>query len=252
MANRLEGRVALVTGGSRGIGRGIALTLARQGADIAVNYARADEAAAEVVAQIEKLGRKSIAIKADVSDSEQAHSMAAQALDALGRLDILVANAGTSSQRHTIADSPPEEWAQVFGVNFYGCLYPSQAVLPTMRDEGSGCIIHISSAVVKRLPTIGAPYAVSKAALEALTVIMSKEEARRGIRVNCVRPGVVGTDMVAGYVQEPKIKAMIDSLALGRIGTPEDIAGMVAYLCGDDAGWITGQIISVDGGGPLN
>ncbi len=243
-------RVALVTGGSRGIGRGIALTLAARGASVVVTYQNSRDAASALVQEISAMGRRSLAMQSDVADLDSNREILSRLQGEFGRLDILVNNAGLFPPTQQIADVPPDCWQRVMQVNFFGCLYASQAAIPIMRSQGCGCIINISSATAKRLPVNHAAYVTSKAALEALVVIMAKEEGAHGIRVNAVRPGITDTDMVSDFIKTPQAQTMIGSLTLGRIGQPKDIAAMVAFLASDEASWVTGQILGVDGGGP--
>ena len=191
----LERRVALVTGGSRGIGRAIALALAADGADVAVNYRRDEEAARATVADIEKLGRKAKAYSASVDDFEQDQAMVEGVLKDFGSVGILVNNAGIASRGNSVHDTDPEEMRRVVATHAFGAHYMSKLVLPSMRQQARGDIVMITSGATKGLGANGAPYNMAKTAMEALAITLSKEERPNGIHVNIVAPGLVETDM---------------------------------------------------------
>ena len=250
-----ERRVALVTGGSRGIGRAIAVALARDGYRVALNYrTRADEAA-QVVNAIAAAGGEARAFAADLAVAGDCRSLIAQTLGALQRIDVLVNNAGIALHGVRLADIPAGDWERVLRVNVDAPFHLVQAVLPHMRARGSGHIVNLSSNVTNRVPAGGGVYAVSKAALEAFTRILAKEEGANGIRVNAVGPGPIRTDMLAEAMQRmgpERAEAFIRSVPMGRMGEPEEIAAMVAFLVSDAASYVTGQVIFVNGGGPGN
>ena len=248
----LNGRVALVTGGGRGIGKAISLALAADGATIAVNYRRDEDAAKETVAEIEKLGSKAKAYSASVEDWDQDVAMVEQVLKDFGHIDILINNAGIASRGLGVADTDPAEMERVVRTHAFGPHYLSKLVLPSMRQQARGDIIMISSVAARGLGPNGAPYNMGKAAMEALAMGLFKEERRYGIRVNVVRPGLTETEMGSRLARATQgIQSMRDIDArspFGRVAKPEDIAKVVAFLVSDDAFYVTGQTIEVDGG----
>lgn len=249
----LEGRVALVTGGGRGIGRAISIALASDGASIAVNYRRDEEAARATVADIEKLGAKAKAYCASVEDWDQDRAMVEQVVADFGAIDILVNNAGIASRGQSVADTDPAEMERVVRTHAFGSHYLSKLVLPSMRTRPRGDIIMISSVAARGLGPNGAPYNMGKAAMEALAMTLAKEERRNNVRVNIVAPGLTETEMgtrLARATQGIKDMREIDAVSpFGRVCQPEDIANAVTFLVSDKGFYITGQRIEVDGGG---
>lgn len=242
----LKEQVALVTGGSRGIGRAIALALAEAGADVAVNYSGNEEKALEVVAEIEKLGRRGIAIRANVASGEQVEQMVSQVLDTFGKLDILVNNAGITRD-NLIMRLKEEDWDQVIDTNLKGVFHCIKAVTRPMMKQRSGRIINISS-VVGVIGNAGqANYVAAKAGVIGLTKTTAKELASRGITVNAIAPGFIETDMT-DVLSESIREELMKAIPLARLGKPEDIARAVRFLSSSDAEYITGQVIHVDGG----
>ncbi|HOT93115.1 MAG TPA: 3-oxoacyl-[acyl-carrier-protein] reductase [Anaerolineae bacterium] len=242
----LEGKIALVTGGSRGIGRAIALELARRGADVAVNYAHHAEAARQVVAEIEALGRRAVALPADVGDSDQAVALVNAVLDAFGRLDILVNNAGIVRD-NLLLRMQESDWDEVLRINLKGAFNTSKAAVRQMVRQHFGRIINISS-VSGLMGQVGqANYAASKAGLIGLTKSMARELAARNITVNVVAPGFIPTDINAA-MDEALRERLRTLIPLGRFGTAEDVAGAVAFLASEEAAYITGVVLPVDGG----
>ena len=239
-------QIALVTGASRGIGRGIALQLAREGWDVCVNYIQHREAAGEVVSQIRALGQNAISVQADVADSQAVFSMVKTAEAELGPISLLVNNAGVAGQAlfQNITD---EMWDRYMGVNLGGARNTIRAVLPHMLHEKSGCIVNISSMWGLRGASCEVAYACTKAALIALTRSLALELAPSHIRVNCVAPGVINTDMVQVLGQDI-LKELAEQTPLGRLGTPADIAHAVAFFASEKASFITGQVLTADGG----
>lgn len=244
---RLDGRFALVTGASRGIGRGIALELAREGADVAVNYRRDEEAARATVADIEQLGRRAIAVRADVAEWPAVEAMVARALEAFGRLDVVVANSGVASRAQSVWDLDVEHWHKVIGVDLHGAFYTCKATAGRLVAQGGGSIILVSSVGADICAPFGASYYVAKAGVNALTKSLAKECAPAGVRVNCIAPGLIETDMGSRMLQHYG-DALLSSIPLGRPGQPRDIGRAAAYLASDDANFITGKILRIDGG----
>lgn len=242
----LNGKISLVTGGSRGIGRAIALALAEQGADVAVNYASNSAAAAEVVKQIGAMGRKAKAYACDVGKTEQIHTMIEQITKDLGPIQVLVNNAGITRDR-SFAKMTADQWKEVIDTNLTGQAMVTHAVLPAMSNTNWGRIIFISS-VVGQMGNFGqSNYAAAKAGLVALAKSLARELARKNITVNCVAPGYIETDMTAAVPPEA-IEAVKKSTPLGRLGKPEEIAHAVAFLASPKAAYITGETLSVNGG----
>src|SRR5215470_6427716 len=191
---RLDGKTALVTGGGRGIGRGIALEFAREGADVAVNFRRDQAAAAATVRDIEALGRRAVAVQADVSDWSQVERMVARAVEFLGGLDVAVANSGVASRFQTVAELDPKEWRRVTATDLDGAFFTAKAAVPHVVKQ-KGVILFVSSVGADMAAAGGAPYHASKAAVNTLTRVLAKELASDGVRVNCIAPGLVRSDM---------------------------------------------------------
>ena len=245
MPGALEGQIAVVTGGGRGIGKACAVELARHGASLVVNY-RSDADAAEATRdEIQALGAKAVLVKADVSDAEQAEAVIATAVEELGQVDILVNNAGINRDR-TIARLSVEEWDEVIQTDLSAMFYCTRAAVAGMRERNYGRIINMSS-IVGQMGNVGqANYAAAKAGMIAFTKTAAKELARNNITVNAICPGFVATDMVTALSEEiqDNIKSQIP---LGRFGAPEEIAAVVRFLC-TEGGWFTGAQLSPNGG----
>lgn len=239
-------KIALVTGASRGIGRGIALQLAREGWDVCVNYIQQREAAEVVAAQIRSIGQNAMAYQADVADGEAVNAMVRAVEAQLGPVTLAVNNAGISGQG-LFQDTSDEVWDRHMAVNLGGARNVIRAVLPHMLSEKSGCIVNISSIWGLRGASCEVAYACSKAAVIGLTRSLSLELAPSGIRVNCVAPGCIDTDMVQVLGDETR-SMLIEETPLGRLGTPEDIAHAVAFFASDKASFLTGQVLTADGG----
>ena len=243
---RLDGKIALVTGGGRGIGRGIVLELAREGADVAINFRRGRDAAEATAREVEAFGRRALVVQADVGDREAVDRMTAETLAAFGRLDIAVANSGVASRVAPVHEMDPAEWRRVTSTDLDGVFYTARAVLPSLL-ETRGVLLIISSVGGEVVAPGGAPYYVSKAGANTLMRVIAKEVAGAGVRVNCIAPGLVRSDM-----GERLIKFVGDGITqtipLGRVGEPADIGRAAVYLASDDASWVTGVVLRVDGG----
>ncbi|WP_134684406.1 3-oxoacyl-[acyl-carrier-protein] reductase [Brevibacillus migulae] len=242
----LNGKVALVTGASRGIGRAIALQLAEAGADVIVNYAGSEGAAADTVAKIKELGRNAIMVKANVANSDEVESMFKAGLDQFGHIDILVNNAGITRD-NLIMRMKEEEWDDVISTNLKGVFNCIKAATRPMMKQRFGRIINITS-VVGVLGNPGqANYVAAKAGVIGLTKTTARELASRNITVNAVAPGFIDTEMTAVLPDEVKT-GMLGQIPLGRLGQPEEIAKVVTFLASDAAAYMTGQTLHVDGG----
>ncbi|ALS27513.1 3-ketoacyl-ACP reductase [Paenibacillus sp. 32O-W] len=242
----LEGKVALVTGASRGIGRAIALALAEGGADVAVNYAGSEAAAAETAKAVEAAGRRALLVKADVGKPAEFDEMVKKVVDTFGKIDILVNNAGITRD-NLIMRMKEEEFDQVIETNLKGVFNGIKAVTRQMMKQRSGRIINISS-VVGALGNPGqANYVAAKAGVIGLTKATARELASRGITVNCVAPGFIRTDMTDKLADEQKEQIM-GQIPLAKLGEPEDIAAAVRFLASDAASYMTGQTVHIDGG----
>jgi 3-oxoacyl-[acyl-carrier protein] reductase len=242
----LEGKSAIVTGGSIGIGTAIALTLAREGCDVAINYRRHDTEANEVVDQIKKMGRKGLAIKADVASFADAQNMVDTVIKEFGRLDIMVCNAGINWDG-VIWKMTEEQWDTVITVNLKGYFNYNKAAAAVFKDQKSGKIVNLSSINGLRGKFAQTNYAASKGGEIALSKSLAKELGKFNVNVNVVAPGMVMTQMAEAIPQEFLVTAM-DETVLGRFASPEDCADVVAFLCSDRSRHVTGEVIKVDGG----
>jgi 3-oxoacyl-[acyl-carrier protein] reductase len=242
----LEGKVALVTGASRGIGRAIAISLAEAGANVVVNYAGNEAAAAEVAAHIQSLGRQAMSIRANVGNSTEVDAMVKQTLETFGQLDILVNNAGITRD-NLLMRMKDEEFDEVINTNLKGVFNCVRAVTRTMMKQRSGRIINISSVV----GTLGNPgqanYVAAKAGVIGLTKSAARELASRGITVNAIAPGFITTDMTDKLSEEMRAQLLLQ-IPLARFGQPDDIAKTVLFLASDEASYMTGQTLHIDGG----
>jgi 3-oxoacyl-[acyl-carrier protein] reductase len=250
----LEGRVALVTGGSRGIGRGVSELLASEGAAVAVNYRRDADAAADTVAAIESAGGRANAYAASVDDVEQDTAMVEAVLADFGFVDLLVCSAGIASRGRDVIDTDPRELERVLATHAMSAHHLCRLVLPSMRTRPRGDVVMISSVATSYFLGGGAPYNMAKAALEALAYTLAKEEMRHGIHVNVVAPGLVESEMgrrlakASGGVTD--LRDVDARAAFGHVCQPVDVARVVLWLASGGAGYVTGQRIECDGGVP--
>ena len=242
----LEGKGAIVTGGSIGIGAAISLDLARNGANVAINYRKHVDEANKIVDEIKKIGRKGLAIQADVSNFTDADKMVQSALKEFGSLDILVNNAGIN-QDAVIWKMTLEQWESVIDINLKGCFNYIRAIAGIFKTQNHGKIVNITSINGLRGKFGQSNYSASKAGVIGLTKSVAREMGKFSINVNAVAPGLIETDMVINAPEDVKQKALAE-IVLCRIGKPEEVAWVVSFLCSDKARHITGEVIKVDGG----
>jgi len=247
---RLLGKTALISGGDRGIGKGIALALAREGSDIAFNYRRDEAAAKSTAAEIIALGRRALAIQADVTDYAQVKAAVTKTTETFGRIDILVNNAGIASRGRFVADTDADEMERLFKIHIMGAFYFIKEALPVLRKQKRGDIINISSVSPFSCMAGHAPYAVAKAGLNALSSVLAKEEVGHNIRVNTIACGLVETDMGTRLVKGMgmDLKDLAGNLPFGRVCSPQDVGNLCVFLCSDEGGYISGHPIFLDGG----
>lgn len=243
---RFEGKSAIVTGASRGIGREIAILLGKEGAKVAVNYSGSKEKAEEVVELIKQSGGEAFAIQANVSDAEQVKQMIDETLKSFGSIDMLVNNAGITRD-NLLMRMKEDEWDDVMNINLKGVFLCTKAVTRQMMKQRTGKIVNLASIVGVTGNPGQANYVAAKAGVIGLTKTTAKELATRNITVNAVAPGFITTDMTDALPEDIK-EQMLGSIPLGKLGSAEDVAGAVAFLLSDDANYITGQTIHVDGG----
>lgn len=242
---KLENKVALITGASRGIGRATALLFAEEGAKVIVNYFTQEERADEVVVEIKSKRRNAIAIRCDVSQEKQVKEMVDRVIEEYGKIDILVNNAGICYEA-SFLEKPLIQWERTIAVNLYGPVLCSKYVIPHMLEQGSGAIINISSTNgIDSLNPQEMDYDASKAALINLTQNLARKFVP--IRINCIAPGWIDTDMNRGFSDE-FIRTELEKIYLRRFGTPSDVAKAAVFLASDDASFITGSVLKVDGG----
>ena len=245
--SKLKDKVAIVTGASKGIGAGIAKSLAAQGAAVIVNYASSKAGADKVVAEIEAAGGKAVAVGGDVSKQADAENLVVKAIEHFGRLDVLVNNSGVY-EFASIETITEQHYRRMFDINVFGTLLVTQAAVKHLGQGGS--IINIGSAVTRITPAESAVYTGTKGAVDAITGVLARELGPRGIRVNAVNPGMVITEGVqaAGFAASEMEQALTSMTPLGRVGQVDDIAPIVTFLASDDARWVTGELILGSGG----
>ena len=243
---KLKGRTALVTGGSRGIGRAVAIALAEEGADVAINYVSSETAARDVAEHIQKMSRRAMLAQADVSDYPDTFRMAQDVLREFGHLDILVNNAGINSDK-TFTKMDHASWRKVLGTNLDGVFNCTKVFVDQMLRQGYGRVVNMTS-VIGQIGNFGqANYAASKAGVAAFTKSLAKELAGKGITVNAVAPGFIETEMVAGIPDKVKDR-LLAQIPLKRFGTAEEVARAVVYIVSSDGDYITGAELSINGG----
>jgi len=241
----LENKVALVSGASRGIGRAIALRLARDGADVIVHYSSSADGARQTVAEIEKIGRRVIIVQADLADLNAIEIACANIKSTFGTIDILINNAGYAKY-DVLEKVSQQDFDAIFNINTKGLFFLTQEISTLMNNDGR--IINISSGITGARVSGGSVYAGSKAAIEAFARCWAAELGARNITVNTISPGMTKTEMLMEVVPESAREAAVNSTPLGRLGEPQDIADAVALLCSDEARWITAQNVKVNGG----
>jgi 3-oxoacyl-[acyl-carrier protein] reductase len=246
MKMELEGKVAIVTGGTRGIGRAIVLDLAANGADVALNYRKSADLAQELAETIRGMGRRALVVQADVSSFADAQAMAQKVLDEFGRLDILVNNAGMNWDG-VVWKMTEEQWDRVIEVDLKGTFNYTRAVTPIFRQQGSGKIVNITSINGLRGKFGQTNYSAAKAGVIGFTKACARELGRYSVNVNAVAPGLIETEMVKEAPEKVREMALAE-IVLGRLGLPEEVAYVVTFLCTERARHITGQVIQVDGG----
>jgi 3-oxoacyl-[acyl-carrier protein] reductase len=250
----LQGRIALVSGGGRGIGAAISRALAADGADVAVNYHRDEETARETVAAVEALGRRALLCQASVAEPDECGAMVAAVERDLGPVDLLVCSAGIASKGRTAADTDPAEIEKLWRIHALSAAVLSKLVLPGMRSRSRGDIVMISSVASRMMAAHSVPYNMAKAALEALAFTLAKEEMAHGVHVNVVAPGLVDTEMgrrlAKATMGADDIHQLDPGMAYGHVCSPEEVADVVRFVVSDQAAYVNGQRIYVDGGLP--
>ena len=246
----LKNKVTLITGASRGIGRATALLFAQAGSDVIINYRADEDAADSIKGECQQLGVRAVTIKADIANRAEVEAMVERIIDDSGRIDILVNNAGVWEENRIDAIDETR-LKRAIDINLYGTFYPTMAVVPHMKKERSGSIINISSTAGQRGEAQHSPYSATKSAVIGLTKSWAPELVEYGIRVNCVAPGWVDTDMTHADLTSTDKDEILRKIPMGRAGTPEELAGPILFLASDLATFITGEILNVNGGAVL-
>ena len=248
-SGRLEGKVALITGGDSGIGRAVAIAYAREGADVAISYLSEQEDAEDTAGWVEKAGRKALLLPGDVSDPEHCREVVRRTVEELGGLDILVSNAAYQMNHETIEEVSDEEWQYTFGTNIHAMFYLVKAALPHL---GEGSSIIGSSSVNSDMPSAQlAPYAATKAAIANFCASLAQMLGPRGIRVNSVAPGPIWTPLIPSTMPEKKVESFGEDTPLGRMGQPAELAGAYVLLASHEGSYMSGARIAVTGGRPI-
>ena len=248
-SGRLEGRIALVTGGDSGIGRAVAIAYAREGADVAISYLSEHEDAQDTAGWVQKAGRKALLLPGDVSSPDLCRELVSRTVEELGGLDVLVSNAAFQMNHETIEEVSDEEWQHTFATNIHAMFYLVKAALPHL---GEGSAIIGSSSVNSDMPSAQlAPYAATKAAIANFCASLAQMLGPRGIRVNSVAPGPIWTPLIPSTMPEEKVEAFGDDTPLGRPGQPAELAGAYVLLASDDGSYVSGARIAVTGGRPV-
>jgi 3-oxoacyl-[acyl-carrier protein] reductase len=250
MNAELENAVALVTGAGGGIGQAAAVELARRGADVAVHYHRNEAGAADSARRVELLGRRAATFTGDLSRREDAVALVAAVAGRMGRIDVLVNNAGDLVERRPLLEMPEALWRQVLDLNLSSAFFVTQAAAPGMVERRRGVIVNVSSLAAHNGGGPGAlAYAAAKGGLVSLTKAMAKELAPKGVRVNCVAPGLIGQTAFHGrYTPRESFEAAEKTVPMGRAGTPEEVARVIAFLCGPDSAYLAGETVEINGG----
>ena len=246
----LKNKVSLITGASRGIGRAAAIMFAEAGSDVIINYRRETKAAGEVKRECEKHGVRVMMVQADIADRDQVNRMVDDVIKEFGRIDILVNNAGIW-EYNAIDKMDEARLKAALDINLLGTFYPTMAVVPHMKKQKSGNIINISSTAGQRGEAFHSPYAATKGAVISLTKSLGPELIKDNIRVNCVAPGWVDTDMSRESLESDEVDDILRLIPVGRVGTPEEIAGPILFLASDLSTFIVGEILNVNGGAVL-
>ncbi len=244
---RLSGKVAVITGASRGIGRAIALAFAEEGADVVVNYLRSEEEARKTIEKVEEYGARGLAVRADVSDPYQVEKMASKVVKKFGKVNVLVNNAGVIS-KGPLEEISIEDWVRVISINLNGVFYTMRAFAKLMMANGGGSIVNVAS-VAGYVPLVSAgAYSASKAGVIMLTKQAAAEWGKYGIRVNAICPGPIETDMLLSEYTEEQLRARKKLMPVGRLGKPEDVARLAVFLASDESRYVTGEAYGIDGG----